>query len=579
MRSTVCNRSVLAYSIAVVALFCSALFLTMPGNASRALAAGEDLGGVDFPGTGTGAIPDGSSPCPSFGSSLDISFAVTGVTAPLSDVALSHTISHTWVGDLDVRLIAPDATEHVIYSRVESASGDCFGDSSNLSGVYSFDDVGGPTNFWDAAFNAPGSGDIIANGNYRTTAAGPDDTPPADETDMTAAFSSVADPNGTWTLRVRDANGFDTGTVTEATLTLTGGVAPSSDATVDFNGDGTSDISIARDGTGGGLRDGGSVLTARSVREKMRMMIEGSKGENPGPTGEGPPDPGSNIDWYISNSGGGGPTISSFGEPTTDFVVPEDYDGDGLDDIAVWRPINATGPGGAFFMIFRSSDSTVDTVDFGVQNDDPTVVGDYDGDGTADPAVYRCPVAAPGQCSFYYLGSTNNVGAQDITVVPWGFGTVFTVFTNVGDFDGDGSHDFCVQTEHPNQPGQGLFSLLRSSDFGVEYFAWGLNTDLIAPGDYDGDGMNDFTVVRNEGGQLVWYILEKDGGTRGAAWGLASDFATPADYDGDGATDVAVYRGSEGNWYLINSGSGMSSGYDWGEGGAGDYPLSNFQVH
>ncbi|MCO6510234.1 MAG: VCBS repeat-containing protein, partial [Aridibacter famidurans] len=283
--------------------------------------------------------------------------------------------------------------------------------------------------------------------------------------------------------------------------------------------------------------------------------------------------------WYISNSGGGGPSISSFGEPATDFLIPTDFDGDGNADISVWRGVNATGPQGGFFYIFRSSDSTVDIVDLGIIGDDPTVSGDYDGDGTSDPAVFRCPSAAPGQCFYYYIASSQPLGNGAITFVPWGFGQSFSVFPNIGDFDGDGRHDFCVQTTNPDAAGQGLFTLLRSSDFGVEYVPWGLNTDLIAPGDYDGDGQNDFAVGRNQGGQRVWYILLRTGGTLGAQWGLGSDFMAPGDYDGDGSTDVAVYRGSEGNWYILNSGSGTASGYDWGEAGNADYPLSNWQVH
>jgi hypothetical protein len=41
-----------------------------------------------------------------------------------------------------------------------------------------------------------------------------------------------------------------------------------------------------------------------------------------------------------------------------------------------------------------------------------------------------------------------------------------------------------------------------------------------------------------------------------------------ADYDGDGRTDPAVYR--DGNWFILNSGSGFSA---FGFGASSDKPI------
>jgi subtilisin-like proprotein convertase family protein len=111
----------------------------------------------------------------------------------------------------------------VIYASTGATTPTSFGDSSDLTGPYSFKDSAAGVNWWQAAATAL-AGEPIPPGDYRTTAAGPQATAnnsPA--TNMTAAFASVANPNGTWTLRFTDNAGGDTGSVSAATLRLTTG--------------------------------------------------------------------------------------------------------------------------------------------------------------------------------------------------------------------------------------------------------------------------------------------------------------------------------------------------------------------
>lgn len=72
---------------------------------------------------------------------------------------------------------------------------------------------------------------------------------------------------------------------------------------------------------------------------------------------------------------------SIFGNPG-DVRVPADYDGDGIDDLAVYRPSEG------MWQIRKSTTNAVIYIQFGISTDIP-VTGDYDGDGKEDQAVYR----------------------------------------------------------------------------------------------------------------------------------------------------------------------------------------------
>ncbi len=519
-----------------------------------------------FPGSGTGAIPDrGSAGCgPPAGAPLDITFNVTGLSGAPTDVSLDMTATHSWVGDLDVSLIAPGgAPSFVIFGSTGSTTATGCGSASDLGATYTFNNTGVAT-WWSLANPFPA-------GTYRTTTIG--DAPSGGTaTDLNAAFAGVANPNGTWTLRVTDAGGGDIGSVSAANLTITAGAAVTPIKHVDFDGDGKTDYAQARDITPGATLRENPFIQSKTIREgRVTPPVEG---DNLGVA----PAPGSNIAWYRHNSGNNTDTVSAFGQPATDFLVPADYDGDGKSDVAIWRGTAASGPGGGYFLIFNSMTSTLTTVDFGITNDNPVVVGDYDGDGKADPAVFRCPSVA-GQCNYYYKGSA---GGGNITFVPWGFGTSFSIFPAAGDYDGDGKFDFSIQQTNPAIAGQGQFVTRRSSDNGVTYTNWGLNTDIIVPGDYDGDGKYDVAVARSQSGNRVWHILRSSTGTYngGATFGLSGDFTTPGDYDGDGKTDLAVFRSNadpnNNFFYVYQSGTSTLAIYEYGQ--QGDYPLANFRV-
>jgi choice-of-anchor C domain-containing protein len=200
--------------------------------------------------------------------------------------------------------------------------------------------------------------------------------------------------------------------------------------------------------------------------------------------------PGSGM-WYISTLGD-----FRFGE-SGDLLVPADYNGDGRDDVAVYRPSN-----GMWYI------STRGNFHFGEDGDIP-VPGDYNGDGWDDIAVYR-----PSNGTWYISTRGNFVYGQngDVPVR--------------ADYNGDGRDDIAVF-----RPSNGTWYISTRGNF-----VYGENGDIPLPGDYNGDGWADMAVFRPSIG--MWYIS-----TRGNfLFGEESDAPVPGDYNGDGFDDIAVYR-------------------------------------
>jgi subtilisin family serine protease len=201
--------------------------------------------------------------------------------------------------------------------------------------------------------------------------------------------------------------------------------------------------------------------------------------------------------WYIN-----GLTPAQWGQ-AGDIPVPGDYNGDGITDRAVFR-------NGSWFVFGQP------TVIWGEPGDIP-VPGDYTGDGKTDVAVFR-----PSNGTWYVRnGPWAQVGQSGDIPMP-------------ADYNGDGTEDIVLW-----RPSNGTWYFN-----GNPWIWWGENGDIPVSADYDGDGDADPTVFRPSNG--VWYSW----GVWSPAWGIDGDVPTSGDFNGDGIQDRTIWRPSSGGWWV-----------------------------
>jgi hypothetical protein len=304
---------------------------------------------------------------------------------------------------------------------------------------------------------------------------------------------------------------------------------------------------------------------------------------------------GANIVWNIlSNGGDGSAQIYSFGlggNETRDGLAPGYYDSDNRADAAVVRNSNPRGVDGTKTFYIRpstlaaSNPSAFYGVQWGLQSDIAAGYNaDYDGDGRDDLTVFRRDSSTNNLVWFILRSNTNTFSAVR-------FGLISDIAVTGADYNGDGRAEITVIRTYPNQqPARSNTYFAGDSNTGALVLAqdWGGggNSDVYVIGDYLGDRRADFAVARmsNSGVSALnatWYILENGGSgqivIRQFGYGNAgptTDLAVCGDYNGDGKQDIAVYRPSNITFYWLNSPDFNSfSGQQWGQPNSLNLPI------
>ncbi len=220
----------------------------------------------------------------------------------------------------------------------------------------------------------------------------------------------------------------------------------------DFNGDGTSEIAIYRDGLW-------------AIRDLSRVYF-GNGNDLPIP-GDYDGDGTSDIGIFRSSSGLWAirSVTRAYYGTTGDLAIPADYNGTGISDIAIYRP--STG-----LWAIRGINRTY----FGRSGDAP-IPADFDGDGTDDSGIYRQEIglwAIRGISRIYF-------GRDGDHAMPV-------------DYNGDDTADIGIFRQ---DDGLWAFRGLTRAYFGRAY-------DIPVSADYTGTGMDEIGIFRPSSG--LWAI-------------------------------------------------------------------------
>jgi len=234
--------------------------------------------------------------------------------------------------------------------------------------------------------------------------------------------------------------------------------------------------------------------------------------------------------------------------------VTEDFNGDGIPDLAVLWSNSAYGGPFSVTILFGKGDGTFTTgptvQPAGVQSYPTMIGGDFNSDGKADLGV----LSYNGDSISYItvlLGNGDGTFATPITGQVYNQGAVggdvILGSLAAADFNGDGKLDLAVVGDYVSSGGATI--LLGNGD--GTFTAAGPNVDLtagfalIATGDFNGDGIPDFVAPNyfEFGGSPTIFLGKGDGTFTFSKVTFTLDYfptsVLVADFNGDGILDLA----------------------------------------
>ncbi|MFN2351189.1 MAG: lectin like domain-containing protein [Kiritimatiellia bacterium] len=237
-------------------------------------------------------------------------------------------------------------------------------------------------------------------------------------------------------------------------------------------------------------------------------------------------------------TGGSGPPPPPPPPPVTaGWPLLTDYDGDGRADPAIYRA------DGSFRLLLSSRGYGYYRFNSIYGGQCVPQPGDFDGDRYADPAVldpttsyWRFYSSRRGYDRYYINLKWYKAGATPI----------------IGDFDGDGKADPTYV-----EPSGAWYVLSSGLNYASYYsMQWGNSSYTPTCGDIDGDGRADPMLYHEPSGYWFFLLSRYDYNQTYMWFGGPGYVPVPGDFDGDRLAELAVYHSASGTWYILLSGSG-----------------------